>query len=283
MVMKMKVGNTTITDGKLFLIAGPCVIESEKLLFKIAETIIKIAHQNNIPFILKSSYDKANRLSYKSYRGVGLKKGLKILSRIKNALKIPVLSDIHCKEEIKPAAEVLDVIQIPALLCRQTDLLINVGKTGRAINIKKGQFLAPTDMIHLVEKVRSTGNNKIIITERGTSFGYHNLVSDMRSIAIMKRFGYPVVYDASHSAQLPGAGGGKSAGQREMIPVLARAAVAAGADGVFLEVHPQPNKALCDGHNSLPLTALPSLIATLVRISRVCGSTILSFPGRWLS
>ncbi|MDI6788256.1 MAG: 3-deoxy-8-phosphooctulonate synthase, partial [Planctomycetota bacterium] len=160
--MKMKVGNTTITDGKLFLIAGPCVIESEKLLFKIAETIIKIAHQNNIPFILKSSYDKANRLSYKSYRGVGLKKGLKILSRIKNALKIPVLSDIHCKEEIKPAAEVLDVIQIPALLCRQTDLLINVGKTGRAINIKKGQFLAPTDMIHLVEKVRSTGNNKII-------------------------------------------------------------------------------------------------------------------------
>lgn len=267
--MRINVSNAIIGDSRLFLIAGPCIIENEKLTLRIAETLKNIASEKKIPFIFKASYDKANRLSHKSYRGVGLKKGLKILSKVKRQLSIPVISDVHSKDDVKPAAEVLDVLQIPALLCRQTDLLITAGKTGKPVNIKKGQFVAPEDVIYLIEKVKSTGNNRIIITERGTSFGYHNLVNDMRAIPIMKTFGYPVIYDATHSVQLPGGAKGKSSGNRQMIPPLARAAVAAGADGVFFEVYPQPDKALCDGPNSLALKDLPALLDTLIRIKRI--------------
>jgi 2-dehydro-3-deoxyphosphooctonate aldolase (KDO 8-P synthase) len=266
--MIIKIANTTIGGPELFLIAGPCVIETEKSTLKIAESLKDLSQDHKIPFIFKASYDKANRLSHKSYRGPGLKKGLKILARIKQKLNIPLISDVHCKEEIKPASEVLDIIQIPALLSRQTDMLISAGRTGKTVNIKKGQFLAPEDMYYLIEKVTSTGNKKIIITERGSSFGYHNLVNDIRAIVTMKSFGYPVVYDATHSVQLPGASHGKSSGTREMIPPLARAAVAAGADGIFLEVHPAPQKALCDGPNSLYLSDLPQLISTLIRIKQ---------------
>ena len=267
--MTITVANTVIGGSQLCLISGPCVIENERLIFRIAETLKNIASEKKIPFIFKASYDKANRLSHRSYRGIGFKKGLRILSKVKKQLNIPVLSDVHSKEEIKPAAEILDIIQIPALLCRQTDLLIAAGKTGKPVNIKKGQFLAPDDMIYLIEKVKSTGNNKIIITERGTSFGYHNLVNDMRAIPIMKTFGYPVIYDATHSVQLPGGAKGKSGGNREMIPYLARAAVAAGADGVFFEVYPQPDRALCDGPNSLALKDLSGLLSILVQIKRI--------------
>jgi len=267
--MLIKIANASIGDSQLSLIAGPCIIENEKLTLRIAETLKNIASEKKIPFIFKASCDKANRLSHKSYRGVGLKKGLKILSKVKRQLSIPVLSDVHCKDDVKQAAEVLDVLQIPALLCRQTDLLIAAGKTGKPVNIKKGQFLAPEDMIYLIEKVKSTGNNKIIITERGTSFGYHNLVNDMRAIPMMKSFGHPVIYDATHSVQLPGGAKGKSSGNREMIPHLARAAVAAGADGVFFEVYPQPDKALCDGPNSLVLKDLPGLLDVLIQIRKI--------------
>jgi len=265
----IKINNILIGSNQLCLIAGPCVIENEKLCYKIAESLKELSQEKSIPFIFKSSYDKANRLSHKSYRGVGIKKGLKILSRLKRSLDIPILSDVHCKEDIKSAAEVLDIIQIPALLSRQTDLLITAGKTGKPINIKKGQFLAPDDVYYLVEKIKSTGNNKIIITERGTSFGYHNLVNDMRAIPIMKSFGYPVIYDATHSVQLPGGNKGISGGNRKMIPYLARAAVAAGADGVFFEVHPKPEKALCDGPNTLALKDISKLITTLIQIKKI--------------
>lgn len=267
--MHIKINNALIGGAQLCLIAGPCVIEDEKLCYKIAETLKDLCRQKSIPFIFKASYDKANRLSHKSYRGIGLKKGLKIFKRLKQSLGIPILSDVHCKEEIKPAAEVLDIIQIPAFLSRQTDLLITAGRTGKPINIKKGQFLAPDDVFYLIEKIRSTGNNKIIITERGTCFGYHNLVNDMRAIPIMKSFGYPVIYDATHSIQLPGGNKGISGGNRKMIPYLARAGVAAGADGVFLEVHPQPTKALCDGPNSLALKDIPALLTTLIQIKKI--------------
>ena len=267
--MTITVKHTIIGSPQLCLISGPCVIESERLTFRIAEALKSIATDRKIPFIFKASYDKANRLSHKSYRGIGLKKGLKILAKVKKQLDIPILSDVHSKEEIKQAAEVLDNIQIPALLCRQTDLLIAAGKTGKPVNIKKGQFLAPEDMIYLIEKVKSAGNNKVIITERGTSFGYHNLVNDMRAIPIMKSFGHPVIYDATHSVQLPGGAKGKSGGNRQMIPHLAKAAVAAGADGVFFEVYPQPDRALCDGPNSLYIKDLSALLDTLIRIKRI--------------
>jgi len=267
--MIITVANTVIGGSQLCLISGPCVIENEKLTLQIAETLKNISIERKIPFIFKASYDKANRLSHKSYRGIGLKKGLKILAKVRRQLNVPVISDVHSKEEIKPAAEVLDIIQIPALLSRQTDLLISAGKTGKPVNIKKGQFLAPDDIVYLIEKLKSTGNNKIIITERGTSFGYHNLVNDMRAIPVMKSFGYPVIYDATHSVQLPGGAKGKSGGNREMIQYLSRAAVAAGADGVFFEVYPQPDKALCDGPNSLSLKNLPGILDTLIRIKRI--------------
>jgi 2-dehydro-3-deoxyphosphooctonate aldolase (KDO 8-P synthase) len=268
-LMKINIAGNIVGGFNLSLISGPCVIENESLAMRIAESLKKTAFKYDIPLIFKASYDKANRLSHRSYRGVGLKKGLKILSKIKRQLNIPVLSDVHSADEIKNASEVLDVIQIPALLCRQTDLLIAAGKTGKPVNIKKGQFLAPDDMIYLIEKVKSTGNNKIIVTERGTSFGYHNLVNDMRAIPIMKSFGYPVNYDATHSVQLPGGAKGKSGGNREMIHYLSRAAVAAGADGVFFEVYPQPDRALCDGPNSIALKDLPGLLDTLIRIKRI--------------
>jgi len=266
--MTIKINSTLIGGSELFFIAGPCVIENERITYRIAEFLKGLSLDKGVPVVFKASYDKANRSSHKSYRGVGLRNGLKILTRIKRTLHIPVISDVHCEDDIKPAAEVLDIIQIPALLCRQTDLLIAAGRSNKPVNIKKGQFLAPEDIIYPVEKIKSAGNNKIIVTERGTTFGYHNLVSDMRSIPIMKSFGFPVVYDATHSVQLPGALKGISGGNRSMIPVLAKAAVASGADGVFFEVHPSPDKALCDGFNSLPIKKLSSLIDTLILIRK---------------
>lgn len=265
----VNVSGNAIGGSKLCLIAGPCVIENESLTLRIAEALKKTAAHNKVPLIFKASYDKANRLSHKSYRGVGLKQGLRILTKVKNRLGLPVLSDVHSVNEVKPASEVLDVIQIPALLSRQTDLMLAAGRTGKPVNIKKGQFLAPEDMIYLIDKVKSAGNNKIILTERGSSFGYHNLVSDMRAIPIMKTFGCPVIYDATHSVQIPGGAKGKSGGTREMIKYLSRAAVAAGADGVFFEVYPEPDKALCDGPNSLPLKDLSGLLEILVQIKSI--------------
>ena len=253
-------------DRGLFLIAGPCVIEGEKMMIETARQIKAIATELSIPLIFKSSYDKANRSSGESFRGPGLVKGLKILRKIKEEFELPVLSDIHTEEEAKAAAEVLDVLQIPAFLCRQTDLLIAAAKTGRVVNVKKGQFMAPWEMGNAVEKIASAGNQKILLTERGASFGYNNLVSDMRAIPIMQRFGYPVVFDATHSVQLPGAAGKSSSGQREFVAPLARAAVAAGCDGLFMEVHPDPDHAPSDGPNMVPLKDLPELLRQVKRI-----------------
>ena len=269
MVRQINVGNIKIgKGGPLVLIAGPCVIESEELCFLVAKRIREICRRLNIPFIFKSSYDKANRTSIDSFRGPGLKKGLRVLSRLKQSLNIPVLSDVHCKEEIKEAAQILDIIQIPAFLCRQTDLLSNVAKTGKVINIKKGQFLAPWDMLAIIKKVEFAGNKKILITERGVSFGYNNLVSDLRALAIMRDFGYPVFYDVSHSVQLPSSLGKASGGQRNFVPGLARASVAFGCDGLFIEVHPHPDKALCDGPNMIDLRQLEGLLKQVKKIER---------------
>ncbi len=250
----------------LVLIAGPCVIESEELCLSIAKRIKEICRRLRISFIFKSSYDKANRTSIGSFRGPGLKKGLKILSKIKHKLGICVLSDVHCKDEIEQAARVLDIIQIPAFLCRQTDLLIAAAATGKIINIKKGQFLAPWDIAAIIKKVRTTGNKNILITERGVSFGYNNLVSDFRALAIMRDFGYPVIYDATHSVQLPSGLGKTSGGQRRFVSGLARAAVAFGCDGLFIEVHSNPDKALCDGPNMINLKELEQLLRQVNKI-----------------
>lgn len=247
-------------SNPFILIAGPCVIESERATLDAAARLKQMTADLGIPFIFKSSFDKANRSSVKSYRGPGLKRGLQILHRAATELDLPVLSDVHRFEEIGPAAEVLDVIQIPAFLCRQTDFIIEVAKTGRIINIKKGQFLAPWDITNAAEKALSAGNDKIIITERGTSFGYNNLVADLRALPIMREFGYPVVFDATHSVQLPGAGGTASSGDRRFVPYLTRAAVAAGIDALFMEVHACPDKALCDGPNMMSLDDLPALL-----------------------
>ena len=266
----VKIGNIGIgADQPLALIAGPCVIESEKLCLDTALRLKEIAGKCGFPFIFKSSFDKANRLSLDSYRGPGLTKGLAILSKIKDKLKVPVLSDIHCVEQVSEAAEVLDVIQIPALLCRQTDILVAAAKTGKAVNIKKGQFLAPWDILPIIKKAESAGNRRLIITERGFSFGYNNLVSDFRSLKIMRDFGYPVIYDATHSVQLPGGKGASSGGQREFVEALSRAAVAFGCDGLFLEVHPVPDKALCDGANMISLKSLEKLLRQVRKIERV--------------
>jgi 2-dehydro-3-deoxyphosphooctonate aldolase (KDO 8-P synthase) len=251
----------------LFLIAGPCVIESESHARKMAESIAKITSDAGIPYIFKASYDKANRSSAKSFRGPGPKEGLRILGKIKSDLKLPVLTDIHEREQAAPAAEVVDILQIPAFLSRQTDLLEAAAKTNRIVNVKKAQFLSPWDMKNVVEKVAATGNNNIILTERGATFGYQNLVVDVRSFPIMKKFGYPVVFDATHSVQLPGGQGNASGGQPEFIEPLARAAVAAGVDGVFLETHDNPAEALSDGPNALPLSQLPQLLARLKELS----------------
>ncbi|BDQ32762.1 3-deoxy-8-phosphooctulonate synthase [Pseudodesulfovibrio portus] len=246
-----------------FILAGPCAIESREIALETAEFLAGVADRLGLPLVYKSSFDKANRTSVTSFRGPGMGEGLRILSEVKAATGLPVVTDIHHPEQAAPVAEVADVIQIPAFLCRQTDLLVAAAATGRVVNIKKGQFLAPWDMKNVVDKVRASGNDRIWLTERGSTYGYNNLVVDMRSIPQMRAFGVPVVMDATHSVQLPGGLGGASGGQREYVPVLASAAVAAGADGVFMEVHPDPDKALCDGPNSLPLSQVESLLVRL--------------------
>ena len=267
---QISVNNIRIGDkNPLVLIAGPCVIESEAMCLDAAERIRDIAGELGIPFIFKSSFDKANRLSLDSYRGPGLKKGLEILNKVKQKINVPVLSDVHCQKEIEPAAEVLDVIQIPAFLCRQTDIVVAAAKTNRVINLKKGQFMAPGDVLPIIKKVESTGNRNIVITERGACFGYNNLVSDLRSLGVMRGFGYPVIYDATHSVQLPGGKGYASGGQREFVSGLTRAAVAFGCDGLFLEVHPNPDKALCDGPN---MVSLKELKQVLVKVKKIRGA-----------
>ncbi|HEY6130299.1 MAG TPA: 3-deoxy-8-phosphooctulonate synthase [Candidatus Acidoferrum sp.] len=253
--------------NSLFLIAGPCVIESERHARTIAESAARIAADAGVPYIFKASYDKANRSSVNSFRGPGLTEGLRILGRIKADLNLPILTDIHEPSHAAPAAEVADVLQIPAFLARQTDLLVAAGKTGRVINIKKPQFVSPADMKNVVEKIESTGNKQIMLTERGSSFGYQNLVVDFRGIPQMKKFGYPVVFDATHSVQLPGGQGHASSGQPEFIEPLARAAVAAGTDGIFIETHDSPAKALSDGANALPLNQLAELLSRLKQLS----------------
>jgi len=263
----VSIGNIHIGSGQpLVFIAGPCVIENIETTFEIAKFLKGLANELNIPLIFKASYDKANRTSINSYRGPGIDNGLEILECIKTKLDIPVLSDVHRIGEVEKAAAVLDMIQIPAFLCRQTDFILEVAKTLKPVNIKKGQFLAPWDRVNVVGKVTSTGNEKVTITERGTMFGYNNLVVDLRGIPVMKETGYPVIFDVTHSIQLPGGSGTSSGGQREFAPVLAKAAVAAGVDGVFMEVHSDPDKALCDGPNSLKLDMLHDLISTLKNV-----------------
>ncbi|MDP3804051.1 MAG: 3-deoxy-8-phosphooctulonate synthase [Candidatus Omnitrophota bacterium] len=269
MVKEVAAGNVKIGGKRpLVLIAGPCVIESEESAIRHAKALKEIAKRLGMPLIFKSSYDKANRTSINSYRGPGLKKGLKILSKIKERIGVPILSDVHCKEDVEEAASVLDVIQIPAFLSRQTDLIMAAANTGKAVNIKKGQFLAPWDMKHVIKKIESAGNSKIILTERGVSFGYNNLVSDFRSILVMKEFGYPVIYDATHSVQSPGGLGDKSGGERRFIPYLSMAAIACGANGIFIEVHENPDKALSDGPNMVKLKDLEAMLARLKRIEK---------------
>lgn len=253
----------------LVLIAGPCVIESEKQTMETAEDIKRISQDCGIPFIFKSSFDKANRTSINSYRGPGLVAGLKILKKVKVELDLPILSDIHKEEEIGPAVEVLDVLQIPAFLCRQTDLLVKAAKTGLPINVKKGQFMAPWDMKHVVAKCEQSGNRNILLTERGASFGYNNLVSDMRSLALMREYGCPIVFDATHSLQLPGGSGETSGGQRDLVPSLMRGAVAVGCDALFMEVHPDPDNAPSDGPNMVKLETLPALLQQAVDLDRL--------------
>ncbi|TRZ96493.1 3-deoxy-8-phosphooctulonate synthase [bacterium] len=264
---QVTVRNIKIGDKSPFvLIAGPCVIESERICLETAKRIKDITSRLGISYIFKSSFDKANRMSVDSYRGPGIKKGLEILSRIKQKLDLPILSDIHCQREIVESAKVLDIIQIPAFLCRQTDIVVSAAKTGKTVNIKKGQFLAPWDILPIIKKAESTGNKKIIITERGSCFGYNNLVSDFRSLGIMREFGYPVIFDATHSVQLPGAKGVSSGGQREFVSGLSRAAVAFGCDGLFLEVHPHPDMAPCDGPNMIDLKELETLLRQIKKI-----------------
>jgi 2-dehydro-3-deoxyphosphooctonate aldolase (KDO 8-P synthase) len=256
-------------DQPFFLIAGPCVIESEQLALETATQLKEITRELNIPFIYKSSFDKANRSSHKSFRGLGLEQGLKILQKVKDQINVPVLTDVHEDTPLHEVTKVVDVLQTPAFLCRQTNFILNVMKQGLPVNIKKGQFLAPLDMINVVEKARSSGNDKIMVCERGVSFGYNNLVVDMRSLALMRKTNAPVVFDATHSVQLPGGLGEKTGGQREMIPVLARAAVAAGISGLFMETHPDPDKALSDGPNAWPLSKMKALLTTLKLLDQV--------------
>jgi 2-dehydro-3-deoxyphosphooctonate aldolase (KDO 8-P synthase) len=253
-------------NNPLFIIAGPCVIENEEIVFYTAERLKEICRGLGLPLIFKSSYDKANRTSLSSFRGPGIEKGLRILSDVRSRFKIPVISDVHSVEEVKSASQVLDAIQIPAFLCRQTDLILSASCTGKPVNIKKGQFLAPWDVKNIIDKFTSTGNHDLFITERGTSFGYNNLVVDFRGISIMRSFGYPIVFDVTHSLQLPGGQGSFSGGQREFAEPLARAAVAVGVDGLFMEVHPDPDKALCDGPNMLPIDTVPDLLRMIKHI-----------------
>ena len=260
-----QVGN----DRPFFLIAGPCVIESEALALSTAETLKKIADDLGIPFIYKSSFDKANRSSGASYRGPGIAEGLRILAKVKAEIGVPVLTDVHEDTPLDEVATVVDVLQTPAFLCRQTNFIHNVCAQGLPVNIKKGQFLAPWDMRHVADKAKSTGNDRIMLCERGVSFGYNNLVSDMRSLPVMKQTGCPVVFDATHSVQLPGGQGASSGGQREFVPVLARAAVAVGVAGLFMETHPDPDKALSDGPNAWPLGHMPELLKQLQALDNI--------------
>jgi 2-dehydro-3-deoxyphosphooctonate aldolase (KDO 8-P synthase) len=269
----VSIGRFRVGAGQpLILFAGPCVIESEAHALHMAARLVKIAAVAKIPFVFKASYDKANRSSISSFRGPGVEAGLAVLRKIKDRFGVPLLTDIHEPAQAAAAAEVCDVLQVPAFLSRQTDLLVAAGRTGRVVNLKKGQFLSPWEMANAVKKVESTGNKKIILTERGASFGYHNLVVDMRSFPIMAKTGYPVVFDVSHSVQLPGGQGSASGGQPEFIEPLARAGCAAGVDAIFLEVHDQPARALSDGSNALPLDRLPQLLAKLQAISKLVRS-----------
>jgi 2-dehydro-3-deoxyphosphooctonate aldolase (KDO 8-P synthase) len=264
MIHPIKISNLTIDEnGPFFLIAGPCVIENEEITLKVAAFLKETSDLLGIPVIFKSSYDKANRTSLASFRGPGIDEGLKILQKVKEETGLTVLSDVHECVEVEKAAMVLDMIQIPAFLCRQTDLILTVSRSGLPVNIKKGQFLSPWSIEQAIMKVTSTGNNNVLVTERGTAFGYNNLIVDIRSIVIMKEFGVPIVFDATHSVQLPGSAGMSSGGQREFVEYLARAAVAAGANGLFLEVHPNPEAALCDGPNSLSLDQVRPLVSLL--------------------
>ena len=248
------------------LIAGLCVIESEKLCFQVAAAMQKLCAKLGVTYVFKASYDKANRTSSKSFRGPGLDEGLKVLARVRKDLGVPVLTDVHRETQAAIAGEAVDILQIPAFLCRQTDLIEAAVLTGKIVNLKKGQFLSPAEMGQVVKKAQEAGGKRILVTERGTTFGYNNLVSDMRAIPMLRRFGCPVIFDATHSVQLPGGGGARSSGQHEFAPVLARAAVAAGADGVFIETHPNPDRALSDGPNMVPLADMPKLLATLLKV-----------------
>ncbi len=275
---QVRVGSITIGRGQpLVLIGGPCAIENEKHALMTAERLAGIAADRRVPFIYKSSYDKANRSSIDGYRGPGLREGLRILRRVRDTVGVPVLSDVHQVEEVTPAAEVLDILQIPAFLCRQTDLILAVASTGKPVNVKKGQFLAPDDLRNIVDKVRSTGNEAILLTERGTSFGYHNLVVDMRGLVQMRALGYPVIFDATHSVQLPGAAGTRSGGERRYVPALARAAVAVGVDALFMEMHEDPDRTLPDGRplsdgpNMLRIDELPRLLDVVGAIRTAIG------------
>jgi 2-dehydro-3-deoxyphosphooctonate aldolase (KDO 8-P synthase) len=276
---EVAIGTLTVGGHRpLVLIGGPCAIENEKHALMTAERLAGIAAARGVPFVYKSSYDKANRSSIDSYRGPGLAEGLRILGKVRQTVGIPVLSDVHQVSEVERAAEVLDVLQIPAFLCRQTDLVVAAGRTGKPVNVKKGQFLAPRDMGNVVDKIRSTGNQGILLTERGTSFGYHNLVVDLRGLADMRALGYPVVFDATHSVQLPGAAGNRSGGERQYVPALARAAVAFGVDALFMEMHEDPDRTLPDGRplsdgpNMLRIDHLPRLLDEILAIRKVVNS-----------
>ncbi len=267
---EVKVRDIVIGPGRpLALIAGPCVIESEEMVLKTAEGIKEIAQRLDIPFIFKSSYSKANRLSIKSFTGPGLEKGLRILAKVKEEFDLPILTDVHCSAEVEAVAQVVDLMQIPAFLCRQTELLLQAARSGLPLNIKKGQFMAPQDMGYIAAKAESVGNGQILLTERGTFFGYGNLVVDMRSLAIMSKLGYPVVFDGTHSVQLPGGGKGESSGQREFVPLLLRAAVAVGCQAIYLEVHPQPEEALSDSATQWHLKELERLLVEVKELERV--------------
>jgi 2-dehydro-3-deoxyphosphooctonate aldolase (KDO 8-P synthase) len=263
---------TVGTNQPLLLIGGPCALESEDLARRIAEKMAGVCSKLGISYVFKASFDKANRTSLGSYRGPGLEEGLQTLAKIREELNVPVISDIHDITQVAAAAEVLDIIQIPAFLCRQTDLLVAAAESGKPVNVKKGQFVSPWDMKNAVDKLRGAGGTKTMLVERGACFGYNNLVVDMRSLPVMRSLGCPVIFDATHSVQLPGGAGGASSGQREFIEPLTKAAVAAGIDGLFMEIHPDPDKALCDGPNSIPLDEVEALLARLVRIREAANS-----------
>lgn len=266
MLTEAGIWKSLTTPRRLKLLAGPCVVENEKLCLQVGRALKQTCQRLGIVYVFKASFDKANRTSGHSYRGPGLDAGLEALARVRGELNVPVLTDVHTEEQVSRAAEVVDVLQIPAFLCRQTDLIAAAVGTGKIVNLKKGQFLSPAEMGQVVEKARDAGGKKLLVTERGTTFGYNNLVSDMRAIPMMLRFGCPVIFDATHSVQLPGGSGNKSAGQREFAPVLARSALAAGADGLFIETHPDPDRALSDGPNMIPLAEMAGLLKRLLRV-----------------